>query len=121
MRAQAVDLIRQARANLQAGHFEDATKKAQKARQLNVVFGMFEDRPDTVLADIARARSGPRPDLRHPAQCPGQLGPIDLLREVEPDAGGPGRVRRTCCSRPARYLRAGRIDAAQKERSKLAR
>ena len=67
MRAQAVDLIRQARRDLQAGHFEDATKKAQKARQLNVVFGMFEDRPDTVLADIARAQrvrdltSGARP------------------------------------------------------------
>ncbi len=90
VRAQAVDLIRQARTDLQAGHFEDATKKAQKARQLNVVFGMFEDRPDTVLADIARARAGPRPDLRRQAQCSGQLGPIDLLREVEPDAGGRG-------------------------------
>ncbi len=58
--AQALDLIRQGRADLQAGRFDAARKKALQARQLNVVFGMFEDRPDTLLADVARAeRSSP--------------------------------------------------------------
>ena len=35
-------------------------KRRSRPNQLNVVFGMFEDRPDTLLADVARAeRSSP--------------------------------------------------------------
>lgn len=54
-RAKAAELIRQGRADLQAGRFDAARKKALQAKQLNVVFGMFEDRPDTLIADITRA------------------------------------------------------------------
>ncbi len=54
-RTQAIELIRQGRADLQIGRFDAARKKALQAKQLNVVFGMFEDRPDTLLADVARA------------------------------------------------------------------
>jgi type II secretory pathway component GspD/PulD (secretin) len=53
--AQALQLIRLGRVDLQAGRFDAARKKALQAKQLNVVFGMFEDRPDTLLADVARA------------------------------------------------------------------
>jgi general secretion pathway protein D len=59
-RTQALNLIREGRADLQAGRFDAARKKALQAQSLNVVFGMFEDRPDTLLADVARAeRSSP--------------------------------------------------------------
>jgi general secretion pathway protein D len=54
-RAQAIELVRQGRADLQAGRFDAARKKALQAKQMNVVFGMFEDRPDTLLADVTRA------------------------------------------------------------------
>ena len=80
----ALELIRQGRAELQAGRFDNARKKALQARQLNVVFGMFEDRPDTLLADIDRCNgagsissrgAGGRPErsVRVPSHQDGRL------------------------------------------------
>ena len=56
-RAQAIELVRQGRADLQASRFDAARKKALQAKQLNVVFGMFEDRPDTLLAVFRASRA----------------------------------------------------------------
>src|SRR5690606_13722795 len=49
---QAAELARQARADIEAGNLVDGQVKAEQARKLNVTYGLLEDRPEIVLADI---------------------------------------------------------------------
>lgn len=54
--AQARQLIDEARQAMQDGHVEEAQAKAQAAQKLNVAFGLLDDRPELVLADIEKAK-----------------------------------------------------------------
>ncbi|MBM82902.1 MAG: hypothetical protein CMJ78_20255, partial [Planctomycetaceae bacterium] len=51
---QAVGLIKGARGDIRIGQLDSARRKAEEAKQLNVKFGLFEDRPENVLAEIQR-------------------------------------------------------------------
>lgn len=54
-KARAMALLKQARADLQAGRVSDAQEKATQASEMNVAFDVFDDRPESVLAAIQRA------------------------------------------------------------------
>ncbi len=108
-------MIRDGRADLQAGRFDAARKKALQAKSLNVVFGMFEDRPDTLLADVARAEHS------SPAKS------NDLFGTSEPDNTA-GKSQKETQSSPAETqkaqdllrqarndLKAGRLQAARRK------
>ena len=53
-RGQAIVLVRQARAALGRGDIAEARLKALQARQLGVTYGLFDDRPEHILAEIER-------------------------------------------------------------------
>ena len=57
MKARATSLLKAARADLAAGRVSDAWQKATRASEMDVAFGVFEDRPETVLAAIQHANS----------------------------------------------------------------
>jgi general secretion pathway protein D len=113
-RTQALNLIRDGRADLQAGRFDAARKKALQAKSLNVVFGMFEDRPDTLLADVARAERS----------TPGKSNDLFGMNEAGNAAGksqketqsSPAEVQKAQdLLRQARIdLKAGRLQAARR-------
>jgi general secretion pathway protein D len=120
LRAQAVELIRQARADLQAGRFADATKKAQQARQLNAVFGMFEDRPDTVLADIARAQRVH--DLTAGTGPKSQDSWGDVAgTEKQTGATADSQKAQDLLLKAREDLRAGHVDAARQKAQQVAK
>ncbi|HEV8067107.1 MAG TPA: hypothetical protein VGP76_05170, partial [Planctomycetaceae bacterium] len=120
LRSQAVELIRQARADLQAGRFADATKKAQQARQLNAVFGMFEDRPDTVLADIARAQRVH--DLTAGAGPKSQDNWGDVTgTEKQTGATADSQKAQDLLLKAREDLRAGHVDAARQKAQQVAK
>ncbi len=52
---QAKILVSKARAALKAGRIDEARDLAEKADQLKVAFGLFEDTPEILMADIERA------------------------------------------------------------------
>ena len=54
-KARAMALLKQARADLQAGRVAAAQEKATLASEMNVAFDVFDDRPESVLAAIQRA------------------------------------------------------------------
>lgn len=51
---QAAQLVAQARQDLKAGRYDDARRKALAADELDVTFGVFDDRPELLLADLDR-------------------------------------------------------------------
>ena len=53
-RAEAMSLINQARKDLAAGDLKAAREKALQAEKMPVAYGLLDDRPHLVLADIAR-------------------------------------------------------------------
>ncbi len=55
--AQAKALLAKAKKALKEGRFEDARELATKADRLKVAFGLFEDSPEVVLNEIARAEN----------------------------------------------------------------
>ena len=59
-REQAGVLISKARLALKEGRVEEARDLADQAAALKVPFGVFDDRPDLVLADIRRKHGAPR-------------------------------------------------------------
>ena len=56
-KARAVELLKQARADLDAGQLDSAKKKAEQAQELRVAFKLWEDMPEVVLNDIEERRS----------------------------------------------------------------
>jgi len=52
---QAAQLVAQARQDYKAGRFDEARQKALAADELDATFGVFDDRPELLLADIDRA------------------------------------------------------------------
>ena len=58
-KAQAIALLKQARADMAAGNVDDAQDKVTQASELNVAFGVFDDRPEQVQMLIDRAKSPP--------------------------------------------------------------
>nr|ADY58456.1 type II and III secretion system protein [Rubinisphaera brasiliensis DSM 5305] len=50
-------LIRAAREDLKAGRTQKAFEKAKTAQSLNATYGPFDDRPEHVLADVARRQT----------------------------------------------------------------
>ena len=50
-------LIAQARADLKAGRFDEARRKALQADELDLTYDLFEDRPELLLADVDRHSS----------------------------------------------------------------
>lgn len=54
-KTRAMALVKQARADLDAGRLDAARQKAEQAASMNVAFGVFEDRPDNILNAIQRA------------------------------------------------------------------
>ncbi|MFP6765513.1 MAG: hypothetical protein VB858_17935, partial [Planctomycetaceae bacterium] len=70
--AAASELLQEARQLLVAGKLLDARAKALAARQLGVIFGLFDDNPEEVLAAIAEreaaaSRTTPAPGFRNRA------------------------------------------------------
>ncbi|HCS55016.1 MAG TPA: hypothetical protein DIW81_26100 [Planctomycetaceae bacterium] len=57
--AYAQYLVKTAREYLQAGNAEAAMQKAQEARALQATFGPFDERPEHILADVARMKTSP--------------------------------------------------------------
>ena len=55
---QAKALLSKARAALKEGRVDEAKELALKADEMKVAFGLFEDTPEIVLADIDRASNG---------------------------------------------------------------
>lgn len=55
---QAQGLLGEARAALAGGDFAAARTKAQQAESLNVAYGLLDDRPELVLAEVDRALGG---------------------------------------------------------------
>jgi general secretion pathway protein D len=55
VKKQAKDLLAQARAALTEGRMDDARQLARDAESLKATYGLFDDRPEIVLADVARA------------------------------------------------------------------
>jgi type II secretory pathway component GspD/PulD (secretin) len=51
---QAVALLRKARVAMSRGEYEEARARALQARQLGVTYGLWDDRPEHVLAEIER-------------------------------------------------------------------
>ncbi len=121
-RTQAVELIRQARADLQAGHIEAATKKAQQARQLNAVFGMFEDRPDTLLADIARAQSVRELSAGNRAKAQdNSWGELTASDKQQMSPSGDTQKAQDLLLKAREDLRAGRVDAARQKAQQVSK
>jgi hypothetical protein len=58
-RTKAVDLLRQARRDIENRQYASARAKTSQAAKLQVNFGPFEDNPDVVLADIDRLENVP--------------------------------------------------------------
>ena len=58
-KAQVQALLAQARKAMEAGRIDEARDLAVQADQLKVVFNVFDDRPENVLADIARTVQRP--------------------------------------------------------------
>lgn len=52
---QAARLVAQSRQDYKAGRYEEARQKALAADELDATFGVFDDRPELLLADIDRA------------------------------------------------------------------
>ncbi|MFV0444237.1 MAG: hypothetical protein ACK5Q5_11770 [Planctomycetaceae bacterium] len=57
-KAQATALLQAARSAMQNGQMAEAQSYAQQASQFDVTYGLLEDRPDRLLADIARLSQG---------------------------------------------------------------
>ena len=51
---EAEALITQARADLKAGRYDEARRKALQVDQLDLTYDLFEDRPELLLADVDR-------------------------------------------------------------------
>src|SRR5690606_39198782 len=54
---QAIALVTEARAALEAGDLATARAKAEAAQQLQATYPLFSDRPELVLQDLATAQS----------------------------------------------------------------
>ena len=61
VRQQAMMAIQQARQELQAGRIEVARQKVLAAQKLNATFGLWDDRPETLLEEIERMAASQKP------------------------------------------------------------
>ncbi|HSG70577.1 MAG TPA: hypothetical protein VLA12_09190, partial [Planctomycetaceae bacterium] len=60
-------LVREARAALAAGRVDEAWAKASAAEQMNVTFGVVEDRPELILTQIEQMQSGAASEIQQAA------------------------------------------------------
>lgn len=60
-------LVREAREALAAGRVDEAWAKASAAEQMNVAFGVVEDRPELILTQIEQMQAGADPEIRQTA------------------------------------------------------
>jgi general secretion pathway protein D len=67
-RQEALQLLAEARKALQQGRFDEAERLALDAQSKEVHYGLFDDTPERVLADIRRARAAQSPLVQPPAQ-----------------------------------------------------
>jgi len=115
--AQAQDLLRQARRDMKEGNYASARARAQKAGELSNEFGLFEDRPDVVMADIdllesaAHGKSAPATGVRQVSntQAEGDVASADSPADHEKS--------QTLLRQAREDLRNGRVEEA---RSKVA-
>ena len=88
----AASLLQQARAALEQGRMSDAKEKAQQAQELHVAYGVFDDRPELVLADVDSLQNsqsgnpfdfGPVVDSSAPTRNsnPTGVNPVDMTPE----------------------------------------
>ena len=68
--AEAEQLLRSARAAIAAGNLDEAKRKVESARKLDVAYGLFDDHPDAVAGEIqkrelfaAKAKSSGQPTV----------------------------------------------------------
>lgn len=90
-KARADELLKMARQAIDAGHYDEARSYALEAHDLDVVYGLFDDRPEHLLADIERKTgttiiAGKAPKTRSPqagesAEAKRERG-LALLREA---------------------------------------
>ncbi|RMG35689.1 MAG: hypothetical protein D6725_12045, partial [Planctomycetota bacterium] len=73
-RQRARQLLQRARAALKAGRLDEAARLAQQAEALNLSYGLFDDRPDLVLADIRRAAAESTPQIAERTSQPDTSG-----------------------------------------------
>ncbi|MCA8995786.1 MAG: hypothetical protein KDA80_02345 [Planctomycetaceae bacterium] len=100
---QAVEILQAARGAMAQGHYQEARDLALQAQQLEVSWGLFEDRPDHLLADIER-----KTDTRIFAANTPSAQPADMPTK------GEERERALGMLRDARdLLSTGNLDAAQ--------
>jgi type II secretory pathway component GspD/PulD (secretin) len=123
-RTQALELIRQARVDLQAGRFDAARKKALKAKQLNTVFGMFEDRPETLLADVARAERAVPAAASADLFPPAANGSDNVFNDAQKEARGPapdGQKSQELLRQARLDLKAGDLASARRKAEQAAK
>ncbi len=66
--ARAKELVRQAREALASGDLDKAERLALEAQSYEVHYGLFDDTPERVLADVARMRQAEAHSLKPPAE-----------------------------------------------------
>ena len=72
LKERAAMLVAQSRDDIESGRYDDAKRHALEADELGVSYGVFEDRPELLLADIDRRMNtttiveipAPRPSIR---------------------------------------------------------
>jgi general secretion pathway protein D len=86
-REQARQLLAQARQLMQQGEWDAAKAKAMAADQIGAAFGVIDDRPDLVLADIEQAIQGNVVDSR-PVPAASELEAGVMTADVQADPTG---------------------------------
>lgn len=86
---QAVDLVAAARRAMAQGHMTEARELALQARQADVTWGLFEDRPDHLIADLERqtntrilAANPPANKVAAPSMEQNREQALNLLKEA---------------------------------------
>ena len=85
--ANAKSLMQQARRNLANQDFEAARENAEQAATINVAYGLFDQRPEQILAEIKRLESTvdeDAPSSRNVTQAPASKFAESAFDDVEP-------------------------------------
>ncbi|MFK7817163.1 MAG: hypothetical protein AB8G99_00470 [Planctomycetaceae bacterium] len=104
VKGQATALLRKARVAMARGAYEEARARALQARQLGVTYGLWDDRPEHVLAEIERLT--------------GQSTVVGSAPPKRDNPAHPDQTRDTAVAlvQSARLdLRAGRIESARQK------
>ena len=113
-REQARQLLSQAREALKQGHIDEARQLAVEAKRLNVAYELFDDQPEFVLADVARAANRAAPPAVKPEVTAQQTAPTPVNAAPAQPAAVASRTQATQLLKEARQLmQAGRFDEAR--------